>query len=269
MPPEHRQIDLDLPPAAPPADDVVEFGGDARPARRRWSPAGLGRSLLTDRRTVPLAAVLGAVAVLASLISEWQITTVDSEEFGGEVGAHPIATDVTDLGALGTGYLVGLFPLVCAVVLTMFGPAAGRRWARLTGMSVAGTMLGLLFATAASLGSQSRPLPDLYKLQFDQDQVQFAYGRGLWCAVIGVLLAMAALYLADRHQPAPAAFTAADALAGGDESAWRWRRPPAARAEERPADQPLELTVGPAKPFTSLGDDRDKPGPSGRRGISG
>ncbi|WP_433372379.1 hypothetical protein ACQPZX_49350 [Actinoplanes sp. CA-142083] len=263
MPLEHRPIDLDVPPAVPPADDVVEFGGDARPARRRWSTAGLSRSLITDRRVVPLAAVLGAVALLASLISEWQVTTVDSEVFGGEVGAHPLATDVTDLGALGTGYLVGFFPLVCAVVLTMFGPAAGRRWARLAGMSVAGTMLALLFATASSLGGQSRTVPNLYTLQFDKDQVQVVYGRGLWCAVAGVLLAMAALYLAERHQPAPpAAYTPAEPPAASDESAWRWRRPPSPREEERPADQPLELTVGPAKPFTSLGDDRDKPGSS-------
>jgi hypothetical protein len=74
---------------------------------------------------------------------------------------------------------------------------------------------------------------------------------------------MAALYLADRHQPdassGPAAAEAAPVVS--DEPAWRWRRPPSPR-EEQPAEQPLELTVGPAKPFTSLGDDRDKPGPS-------
>jgi len=201
MPTEHRPIDLDLPPAAPPADDVVEFGDDAPPSRRRWSTAGLGRALVTDRRVVPLTAALGAVALLASLISEWQITTVDSEMFGGEVGTHPIPTDITDLGALGAAYLVGLFPLVCAVVLSLFGPAAGRRWARLAGMSVAGTMLALLFATASSLGDQSRTISNLYTLQFDKDQVQFTYGRGLWCAVAGVSLAIVALYLPTGSGP--------------------------------------------------------------------
>ncbi|MFI5893191.1 hypothetical protein ACIA5D_24090 [Actinoplanes sp. NPDC051513] len=259
MPPEHRPIDLDEPPPVPPDDEVVEFGDDARPSRRRWSTAGLGRAMVTDRRIVPLTAALGAVALLASLISEWQVTTVDAEVSGGEVGAHPIATDIIDLGALGTGYLVGLFPLVCAVVLTLFGPAAGRHWARLAGMSVAGTMIALLFATATSLGDQSRTVPDLYTLQFDKDQVQFTYGRGLWCAVAGVVLAITALYLAERHQPDAVPSASAEAPAATDDSAWRWRRPPAPREEEPPADQPLELTVGPAKPFTSLGDDRDKP----------
>ena len=247
MPPEHHRTDVEDPTAG----EVVEFGGDPPPARRSWYPAGLGRSLAADRRMVPLAAVLGAVALLASLVSEWQITTVDAEEFGG---AHPVRTDVIDLGTLGTAFLVGLFPLVVAVVLTMFGPPAARRWVRLTGLSIGGTLLGLLFATAASLGDQSRPAPELFTMQFDENQVQFGYGRGLWCAVVGVLLAMLALYLVDRRpRTADAAPTPAE-----DEPPWVWRRPPAAHPEPA-ADQPLELTVGPAKPFTLLGDDRDEP----------
>jgi hypothetical protein len=254
MPPENEPIDL----GAPPAEAVIEFG-DEPPPSRRWSATGFGRSLATDHRAVPLTAALAAVVLLVSLISEWQITTVHAEVFGGAVGAHPIATDVTDLGALGTGYLVGLFPMVLAVVLTMFGPAVGRRWAKLGGMSVGGTLLALLFATITSLGGESRTLPDLYTAQLDQDQVQFAYGRGVWCAVAGVLLAMVAIYLADRHQPVmPSPPASVEAPVVSDEPAWRWRRPPSPR-EEQPTEQPLELTVGPAKPFTSLRDDRDKP----------
>ncbi|WP_433299387.1 hypothetical protein ACQP2F_46040 [Actinoplanes sp. CA-030573] len=252
MPPEHDPIDLGLPPAG----EVVEFGGDEPAPRRRWNVSGVGRSLATDRRVVPLTAALAAVAGVASLISEWQVTTVDPEVFGNGAGARPIATDVTDLGALGTGYLVGMFPLVAAVVLTLFGPPAGRRWVRLIGLSVGGTMLALLFATAASLGDQSRPVPSLYTLQFDENQVQWSYGRGLWCAAAGVALAMVVLYLADRHRPAPP--IARQSAPPPEEAEWSWRRPPAPR-EEPPPDQPLELTVGPAKPFTSFGDDRDKP----------
>jgi hypothetical protein len=267
MPPEYRPIDLDPPPVEaavtdPAAEEVLEFGDDAPRSRWRWNTTGLGRALVNDRRAVPLAAGLGAVAVLASLVSEWQVTTVDPQVFGGELGGHPVATNVTDLGALGTGYLVGLFPMVLAVVLTMFGPAVGRRWAKLGGMSVGGTLLALLFATITSLGGESRTLPDLYTAQLDQDQVQFAYGRGVWCAVAGVLLAMVAIYLADRHQPVmPSPPASVEAPVVSDEPAWRWRRPPSPR-EEQPTEQPLELTVGPAKPFTSLRDDRDKPGRS-------
>jgi hypothetical protein len=254
MPPEHHPTDI----GDPPAGGVVELGGDPPTTRRRFRPADLGRSLAADRRVVPLAAALGAVALLASLVSEWRLTTVDPEVFGGETGAHPIPTDVTDLGALGSGYLVGLFPLVAAVVLTIFGPPAGRRWVRLAGLSVGGTLLALLFATAASLGDQSRPVPGFYTLQFDANQVQFSYGRGLWCAAAGVLLAMVALYLADRRRVTAPAAGGAPPTAAVDESPWTWRRPPAPR-EEPAADQPLELTVGPAKPFTLQSDDRDEP----------
>jgi hypothetical protein len=263
MPPEYRPLDLDIPPvSAPPSasGEVVEFGGDPPAARRRRQASEALRSLATDRRVVPLTALLAAVAVLASLISEWQLTTVDAAVFGGGFDPRPVATDVVDLGALGAAYLCGLFPLVTSVVLTMFGPLAGRRWARLGGLSVGGTLLAVLFATTASLGSESRVVPDLARLQFDKDQVQFAYGRGLWCAAAGVVLAMLALYLADRHQPtAPAPPSGlGDPAPTADESAWGWRRPPAAREQPAP-DQPLELTVAPAKPFTSLGDNRDQP----------
>jgi len=252
MPPESHPIQLDRPPP----EAVVEFGAVPAP-RRRWSAIGFGRSMLADRRLVPVAAALAAVAFLASLVSEWQVTTVDPTIYrGSEAGAVLLPTDVTDLGALGAGYLVGLFPLIAAVVLTMFGPPAGRRYSRLTGLSVGGTLLGLLIALATALGGESRII-QIYTIQLDDDQMKIAYGRGLWCAFAGVLLALVALYLADRHLPAGP--PSVDAAAEDEPAAvWSWRRPPAA-PEERDPDQPLELTVAPVKPFTSLSDDRDKP----------
>ena len=265
MPPEHLPVDLDISPTssspAPMPSEVVEFGDDRPVSRRRWQPSGSLRALATDRRVVPLTALLGAVAVLASTISEWQVTTVDAEEFTGGVGPHAVTTGLIDLGALGAAYLIGLFPLVAGVVLTMFGPMAGRRWARLGGLCAGGTLLAVLFATTASLGGESRVVPNLYRMQFNKDQIQIAYGRGLWCAAAGVVLAMLALYLADRHQPrvpAPPSDSGDAAPPVADEPVWGWRRPPAAREEADP-DQPLELTVGPAKPFSWQGDDRDEP----------
>lgn len=248
MPPESHPIQLDRPPP----EAVVEFGAAPAP-RRRWSTIGFGRSMLADRRLVPVAAALAAVAFLASLVSEWQVTTVD----GSEAGDKLLPTDVTDLGALGAGYLVGLFPLVAAVVLTMFGPPAGRRYSRLTGLSVGGTLLGVLIALATTLGGESRIITRIYAIQLDDNQMKFGYGRGLWCAFAGVLLALVALYLADRHLPAGPPSVDAPAE-DAPATVWSWRRPPAA-PEERDPDQPLELTVAPVKPFTSLSDDRDKP----------
>ncbi|GAA2636077.1 hypothetical protein [Paractinoplanes durhamensis] len=241
MPPEHQSIDLD--PSPP--ESVVEFGAETAPRRRRWNASGLGHSLVGDRRLVPLTAALAAVALLASLVSEWQVTTVDAAVFGGDgdFGDHAVPTDLNDLGAFGTAFLVGLFPLVAAVVLTMFGPPAARRWVRLTGLSVGGTLLALHFALTVSIGEQSRVVPNLYTISLEPDQVDIAYGRGLWCALAGLVLAMIALYLTDRHGPA---------------DAWTWRRPPAV-PESTAHEEPLDLTVGPAKPFTLLGGDRDKP----------
>jgi hypothetical protein len=265
MPLEHPPIDLDIPPTSLPVSapgEVVEFGGDAPAPGRRRQASGALRALAADRRVVPLTALIAAVAALASLISEWQVTTLDAEVFTGTVGPHAVSTGIADLGTLGTGYLVGLFPLVTAVVLTLFGPVAGRRWARLGGLAAGGTSLAVLFATAASLGGESRVVSELARIQFDKDQVQIAYGRGLWCAAVGVVLAMLALHLAGRHQPHAAAVAdsgGATPAATVDDPAWGWRRPPAAHEEAAP-DQPLELTVTPAKPFTSLlGDDRDEP----------
>ena len=209
------------------------------PRRRRWNLSGAARNLAADRRAVPLAGVLGAVALLAALISEWQVTTVDAAVFGsdGAFGDRLVPTGVTDLGALGGAFLTGLFPLVATVVLAIFGPPAGRRWVRLAGLSVGGTLLGLLFAITVSLGDESRVMPGLYTISLEDNQVEFGYGRGLWCALAGVGLAMLALYLSGRA------------------ATWTWRRQPA-RDEPVIPDQPLELTVGPATPFSALTNDR-------------
>ncbi|GAA0563055.1 hypothetical protein GCM10010172_52980 [Paractinoplanes ferrugineus] len=250
MPPERPPIDLD----PPPAETVAEFGPvQAPPTGRRRQLADLGRGLTTDRRLVPLAALLGAVALLASLVSEWQVTTVDAAVFGsdGDFGDRPVPTDISELGALGAAFLVGVFPLVVAVVLTIFGPQAGRRWVRLAGLSVGGTLFGLLFALMVSIGGQSRVVPNLYSMSLDPGQMHIGYGRGLWCAAAGVFFAMLALYYSDRS------------------GSWTWRRPATDGDEQVPVDEPFELTVGPAKPFTMLGNDHDTPSGSGRQGISG
>ncbi len=252
MPAPQQPIELD-----PAPESVVEFG-PAPERRRRWHTGRAG-DLAADRRLVPIAASLAAVAAFASLTSEWQLTTLDRSVFSNEVGETLLPTQMNDLGALGTGYLVGVFGVVATVVLTMFGPAAGRRYARLTGLSVAGTLLGVVLALAISLGEQSRMISRLYTGSFDEDQVQIAYGRGLWCALAAVSLALLALHLAGRHLPGSAAAESATEPADEEATAvWSWRRPPA-EADQPEVGEPMELTVAPVKPFTSLADDRDEP----------
>ena len=251
---QHQPIEL----GDTPSESVVEFGGPP-PSRRRFGPAGSVRDLIGDRRVVPLATALAAVAFLASLLSEWQVNQVDTSVFSEGLGNRTVGAGVSDLGTLGTGYLTGLFALVASVVLTLSGPPAGRRYARLIGLSVGGTLFALLIALAGTLGSHSLIVERIYDLALQGERLEIAYGRGLWCAFAGVLLSAAALYLAGRHLPAvaeTATTPVADAPVADTDTTWSWRRPQP--ADEPEVEAPLDLTVAPAKPFTSLHDDRDQ-----------
>ena len=253
-------------PAPTPPETVVEFGTDPdapRPRRRRWSVPELATSLAADRRAVPLAAAVGAVALFASLLSEWQITVMDTTPFGeSRSSSRPLPSGIGDLGALGGGFLVGLFVLTGATVL---------------GLASGGVLLAVLVALAASLDDTSRAVDTIFTLELDEGQLQLSYGRGLWCAFIGVAAVLLALHLAGRHTPA--ADEAVAEAGDGEQPApdaeapvvWSWRRPKAPADDERLPDAPFDLTVSPTTPFTSLSEDRDRPSAGDRRGrgISG
>jgi hypothetical protein len=254
-----------------PQMSVVEFGadgGEARTERRRWSVTGFAKSLGSDRRVVPLAAVLGGVALFGSLVSEWQITAVDTTAFGGvQAGNRPVASGIADLGGWAGGYLVGLFVLVATTVLVLFGPVPGRRYARLVGLSGGGLLLAMLAAIVSNLGDSTRALDVVFTLALNDDQLELSYGRGIWCAVFGVAATMVALYLAGRHALPPAGAGPGDEMSDGEATpesppmVWSWRRPRDTDADdEQPPPEPFGLTVTSSRPFTSLMDDRDKPG---------
>jgi hypothetical protein len=178
----------------------VLTGGHVRPQRRRLWLAGPAGALAGDRRLVVLAAVVAAVAAFASLVSEWQLVTLDSvmftESIGG--GTNAIPAGFSDLGPWGVGYVVGLFALASATVLVLFGPAAGRGYARLAGLSTGGVLAALLLALAATLRSRSPALGAVFVSQLGAEHVHVAYGRGIWCALAGVAAAVVALALAGR-----------------------------------------------------------------------
>jgi hypothetical protein len=242
-------------------ETVVEFGGPAQPqepARRRASVTQLFGGLAADRRSVPVAAAVGAVALFASLLSEWQITVLNTQEFGeSRPGDRAIPAGVSDLGTLGAGYVVGLFLLAGAVTLVLFGPSAGRRHARLLGLASGGVLAGLLAALTQTLSTESRAINLIYTFELTEEQLQLSYGRGLWCAFAGVAAVSLALWLAGRHlrdappesEPAP----------GSTPEVWSWRRP--ASTGGAPPDQdepaPIDLTVTSTTPFTSRSEDRD------------
>ena len=269
MPPDQQPASAEATPTE--IGSVIEFGGDETAARRPRSPRFLvsawAAGMAADRRLVPLASALGGVALFASLISEWQVTHVDATLLGdGQVGTKPLPTTVADLGAWGGGYLAGLFVLVAAVVLVLFGPAPGRRYARLVGLSAGGLLIGLLAAVGSELGDSSRTLGQFFTASVTAGQVEVSYGRGLWCAVFGVAAVMLALILAGRHLMPPdgSGAPAADDVeppAADVPPVWSWRRPRSAGGEdnEQRPEEPFDLTVSSAKPFTPSSDDRDKP----------
>ncbi|WP_122981768.1 hypothetical protein [Actinoplanes teichomyceticus] len=230
------------------SETVVAFG----PAEPDGAPggrfAGRLRELGADRRLAPLVAGLGAVAAFASLVSEWQVTTVDGLDLGDdEVGAaRMLPADLLDLGALGAAYVMGLLLLTIAVLLALFGPAAGRGYARLAGSGAGGVLGALLLALVPMLDDQSRLVSRFYTAQLQAEKLEVAYGRGLWCALAAVAAALIALRLAGRES--------------GPAGTPRWRhREPA----EPVSGAPLDLSITPTAPFASHTADLDRPHRSG------
>jgi len=256
---------MDLMPET--GEAVVEFGADDDAERTPGRRAPVGAfltGLAGDRRLVPLAAALGGVALFGSLVSEWQLTEVDGAFWAdGEGGARrPLETMVADLGGWGGGYLAGLFLLVAPVVLTLFGPPAGRRYARLCALSTGGVLLAMVLAMASYLGDTSRTVGQLALTGLEEDQVTISLGRGTWCAAAGVLLVLLAMILAGRHLragPVPVDAPAdPEPPIAPEEAMWSWRRP-VTSVEDGLPDAPFDLTVAPAKPFITAPDNRDTP----------
>ena len=267
MPPDQSPASAEPRPIE--AGSVVDFGAGENAPRRprgpRFSVSLWAASLAADRRVVPVAAALGGVALFASSVSEWQVTSVDASLLsGGQVGMQPLPTTLADLGAWGAGYLIGVFALVAATVLVLFGPVPGRRYARLIGLSFGGSLIALLAGAGSELGDSSRTLGQFFTASVTAGQVEVSYGRGLWCAVFGVAAVMLALILAGRHLMPPdrsGAPAADEPPAAGVPPVWSWRRPRSAGEEdnEQGPEEPFDLTVSSAKPFTPSNDDRDKP----------
>ncbi|WP_410810681.1 hypothetical protein [Micromonospora sp. 067-2] len=221
----------------------IEWGAIEPAPRRR-----LGRSLagLTrDPRLPLLVAGLGAVAGVASLVGEWVVMTLPNEGPEGN-STIEVPAGLSEVGGLGLGYLIGLLGLVCAVALALRGTAGVRANARLAGLTLAGALLAVLVAAAATLDDPAqRSL-----LYSSQDGFRTEYGRGLVmafaaCVLLGVALRLAPVVPADRHAPPAQDNRASDGATGRG-----WGR----RHDRDPIDDgdlpaPADLTVTPAAPF--------------------
>ncbi|MEU4526713.1 hypothetical protein AB0F49_00635 [Micromonospora ureilytica] len=224
------------------APAVIEWGAvDPAPRRRfGWSLADFAQ----DPRLPLLLAGLGAVAAIASLIGEWLVMSLPN---GGPEGNTTIKVPagVSEVGGFGVGYLVGLLALVCTVALALRGTAAVRPNARLAGLTMAGALLALLVAAAATLNDAGQR----NLLYSSQDGFQAEYGRGLVMAFAACVLFAAALRLTPAAPPGALAGPPDDGHPADAPAPRPWRR----RRDHDPIEDglpaPADLTVTPAAPF--------------------
>ena len=228
---------------------IVEWGDtddESRAARRlRRAFTGLGR----DRRVPMLLAGLGAVAALASLLGEWSTMTIPN---AGPDPATPLelTSGVAEIGGLGTGYLVGLLALGCAVALALRGAGAARTNARVAGMALAAGALALLAATVSSLEDTAR------RGMFYPNEVGFEveHRRGLLMAFAAVVLLAASLVRIGPESagsPAqPDGSPAESDLSPAESNGWRRRARRRSDTTERDEGRPpADITVTPTVPF--------------------
>jgi len=221
---------------------VIEWSGSEMPGRL------LSRSV--GRWSAPLVAGLGAVAVFASLVEQWGTLTLPGRSGPDESSSAVITQRVADTGNLGVVYLVGVLGLLSTAALVIFGTGNARHNARLIGAATGVGVLAILAATTATLDEPTQ-------LVFDRDiELRVSYGRGLVMAYVGTVCLGLAHLLAVGPSPAgsgQAGTAGSDTPFVGD-GPWRRRRH---NPEPWPgADaQPLDLTVGPARPFAPPGRD--------------
>jgi hypothetical protein len=194
------------PPGSPSeaAPAVVEWGDADAPPHRPSAPGGPRR----DRAVVLLVAGLGALALFASLLSDWQSTTISTSLFrppeAQSAGSRVLQTSVGDLDAWGSGYLAGLVALVGATAVLLFGPPAAAHLTRVLSLSTAAVLLALLTGLAVDLGQRSMALDNLaYLGEIGTNRLDL--GRGITCAFIGVAALALAAQLSRRLTARPAA----------------------------------------------------------------
>jgi hypothetical protein len=232
---------------------VVEFGpasGPPGPAPHRPALSRLLTGARLDDRAVPVIAGLGAVAVFVSMFSPWQLTLANVSLASDDGVQMRLSAGLTELGSLGSGYLMGVFAVAACTALVLFGAPPVRQHARLAGLGVSGALFALVIALGVQLSQHSVVVRE----EVLGRQPDTSYRTGMYLAFAGVAALGVALYLAGRL-PAPVHGDAEAGAEAKEPSLWRWpRRPakPAAGADVPPP--PADLTVSPTTPFVRTPD---------------
>jgi hypothetical protein len=143
-------------------------------------------------------------------------------------------------GRLGGGYLAGLFLLVATTVLVLFGPPAGPPVRPARRLSAGGVLLAMLAAIGSTWRHDAR-IEWSSRSRSNADQLQMSYGRGIWCARVGVaVLAGAATWPGGTSAGGAAGRRDADGeRRRARRAVWSWRRPRDRRRTIRRPDEPV------------------------------
>lgn len=239
-----RDRSADADPDEPASDeaDVVAWGDDAPPRRRRaFRPLDRIRA---DQRLAPLAvAGLGLAAVFGSLVSEWATVRI-RETAAEQFQPNEFSVGVSNV-SVGPGYVVGILAIVALVGVATFGTPPVRHNARIAGMATgAGLLLLLVAATVSLAATVDRMFPFAPQVQAD---VQ--YGLGLTLAYAGTAALGLALYLGGRSSVGRAVAGSGDGDPGEPTEPGERRRPRPGWTER---DEPVrDVTVLPAPPLAN------------------
>lgn len=236
-----------------------ERGGDEKNRLSGW--ARLPATVLRDRRLIPLVAGLAALAIFASLVSEWQVTRVQLEDSSL---TQQMSVGVAWLDGWSAAYLVGVFAVTSCLALVLFGPHTAREHLRVTGLAISAAVLAVLVAITVDLGRNSAALNGLFLFGPPGERYELSYGPGLLVAFLGVAGYALALHLAGQHSAgrrhSPAAGTnratgPGSPVVNDDPLDWPWRRPHPSREPESDPSAPIDLSVQPVNPFVHLPED--------------
>jgi len=241
--------------AEPSGPAVVAFGAGDAVADGSWPVVDRLRRVIGDRRLVAVVGMVQAgVAACGALVAPWYSVVLPLGQTDPTTGAQAdrvTAFHLTDLGTLGTGYLLGLLVLAVASVLVIAGPPAARSVVRLVGLTVAAGSLAMVVALTVTAGNYiQRTFFFLVEGDFEVDN-----RSGVTAAFLSVILVGLALLAAGR---APAVDQTARSEIRPE---WGWQPPRPVRDEtaaEIAAAEPLDLTVQPSRPFVRPDNDDDR-----------
>ncbi|AEB47903.1 hypothetical protein [Micromonospora maris] len=213
---------------------VLEWGteDEKTTSTSRWRSAlgGLGH----DHRVPLLLVGLGVAATLASLLGEWVTVTLPT---GSERIELP--SNVSEIGGLGVGYLVGMLMLGVSVALALRGTDNVRANARVAGLALAVGLVAVLVATAVALEDGGGRAALAYSTE---DGFAVELGRGLVAAFAAVLLFAIALA---RTTTRPEGATSEP----GRRQPRPHRQIDDTDTDEDEGGRPIDITVTPTVPF--------------------